>query len=57
MALGDAQSGYDYNALLYNLDLSEHALYGGYFLIGLIGLAAVYTFWPTKRHKGRGQHE
>lgn len=50
MALGDAQAGYDYNALLYQLDLSPAALYGGYFLVGILGLGLIWSLLPIGRH-------
>lgn len=49
--LGDADTGYDYNSLLYQEDLSPQALYGKYVVIGLAGLALLYIMWDGKKKR------
>lgn len=51
--LGDLQSGYDYNALLYKEDLSPWALYGNYVLAGGALLLAYLLFSGKKGGRKR----
>jgi hypothetical protein len=55
--LGDLDTGYNYNELLYQEDLSPAALYGNYVVAGIVALALVFVLWPSRSSKGGRRHK